>query len=371
MRRSPDGTRDDRRVTAPVLLHIYPTFAVGGAQARFAAIANHFGRRWHHAIVALDGVTDCRERLDPGLDVSFPVVATKKGDTRGNVLRYRAFLREMRPQTLVTANWGAIEWDMANALRPVARHIHVEDGFGPEERSMQLKRRVLTRRLVLRSCTTVLPSRNLLRIAEDIWKLPKTRLRYIPNGIDLTRFQPTAPSRGVPVIGTVAALRAEKNIARLLRAFALVSDLPARLVIIGDGPERAALTAQAEALGLADRVTFTGHQTDPASLIAGFDIFAMSSDTEQMPLSLLEAMASGVAVAATGVGDIRAMLPVENQQYVVPCDDTALANALRSLLANPAKRAAAGAANRARAEQDFGQGRMFEAYAALFDGLVS
>ncbi len=357
-------------MTAPVLLHVYPTFAVGGAQARFASIANHFGRRWHHAVVALDGVTDCRERLDPGLDVSFPVVATKKGDTRGNVLRYRAFLREMRPQTLITANWGSIEWDMANAIRPLARHIHVEDGFGPEERQRQLRRRVLTRRLVLRSCTTVLPSRNLLRIAEDIWRLPKTRLRYIPNGIDLTRFQPAAPSHGAPVIGTVAALRAEKNIARLLRAFALVAELAARLVIIGDGPERAALEGLAHSLGVADRVTFTGHQTGPARLIAGFDIFAMSSDTEQMPLSLLEAMASGVAVAATDVGDIRAMLPAENQDFVVPCDDAPLANALRALLTNPGARAAAGTANRARAERDFGQDRMFEAYAALFDGLA-
>jgi glycosyltransferase involved in cell wall biosynthesis len=75
-------------------------------------------------------------------------------------------------------------------------------------------------------------------------------------------------------------------------------------------------------------------------------------------------------VAATDVGDIRAMLPAENQDFVVPCDDAPLANALRALLTNPGARAAAGTANRARAERDFGQDRMFEAYAALFDGLA-
>ncbi len=357
-------------MTAPTLLHIYPTFAVGGAQARFAAIANHFGRRWHHAIVALDGETGCRERLDPGLDVSFPQITTIKGDLRGNIRRYRTTLREMRPQTLVTANWGAIEWDMANALRPLARHIHVEDGFGPEERTAQLRRRVLTRRLVLRRCITVLPSRNLLRIATEIWKLPPNRLRYIPNGIDLTRFQPQQrETADVAVIGTVAALRPEKNIARLLRAFALTADLPCRLLIIGDGAERPMLQALAESLGVAARVDFAGHQAEPSRLIAGLDIFAMSSDTEQMPISLLEAMASGLAVAATDVGDIRAMLPSESQAYVTTCDDAALASALRALLVSPHARTAAAAANRARAEADFDQQRMFDAYAALYDGL--
>lgn len=356
-------------MTAPVLLHVYPTFAVGGAQARFAAIANHFAKRWHHVIVALDGETGCRERLDPGLDVSFPQIETRKGDIIGNVRRYRAFLSHLRPQSLITANWGAIEWDIAHAIGPLAHHIHVEDGFGPEERAVQLRRRVLTRRLVLRRCITVLPSANLLHIAADIWKLPPARLRHIPNGIDLARFRPAARAVGdTPVIGTVAALRPEKNIARLLRAVALVSDLPCRLLIIGDGPERAALTAQAAALGLSARVEFAGHQPDPAALVAGLDIFALSSDTEQMPLSLLEAMASGIAVAATDVGDIRAMLPAESQRFVTSLTDAGLAHALRALLANPQARSASAAANRRRAEAEFGQARMFDAYAALFDG---
>ena len=50
---------------APLLLHVYPAFAVGGSQTRFAAVANHFGRRWRHAIIAMDGNIACRERLDP------------------------------------------------------------------------------------------------------------------------------------------------------------------------------------------------------------------------------------------------------------------------------------------------------------------
>ncbi len=368
----------------PLLLHVYPSFAVGGAQVRFAAIANHFGDRWRHAIIAMDGNTACRERLAPGLDVSFPAIDSRKGDTLGNVRRFRALLRALRPQTMVTSNWGTIEWGMANAVA-LTRHVHVEDGFGPEERTRQLPRRVLTRRLVLRRRTVVVPSRVLWAIATDVWRLDPARVRYIPNGIDLARFGaapdpefpgptfpgPTFPGEG-PVIGTVAALRAEKNLSRLLRAFALLrADRPARLVIVGDGPERAALERLATSLGIAAVVRFTGHLAAPHLAYAGFDIFALSSDTEQMPLSVLEAMAARLPVAATAVGDIRTMLAEENTPFITPPDEAALAAALRALCDSADLRARLGAANRERAERHYDQDSMFAAYAALFDGVES
>lgn len=350
------------------LLHVYPTFAVGGAQARFAAIANHFGRRWKHVIVAMDGNTACRERLAPGLDVAFPMVDVRKGDTLGNLRRFAGVLRAVRPRTLMTANWGAIEWAMANGVVGIP-HVHVEDGFGPEERSGQIPRRVWTRRVVLRRCTTVLPSQTLLGIARDVWRLPAGRLRYVPNGVDLARFAGPGRSGGdVPVVGTVAALRAEKNLGRLLRAFALATaDVPGRLVIAGGGPERAGLEALAGSLGVADRVTFTGHVADPSGVYGGFDVFALSSDTEQMPLSLLEAMAAGLPVASTDVGDVRLMLAEAGSAYVVGKEDAALAGALRALLGDAGLRARLGAANRAKAVRDYDEDVMFRTYATLFD----
>ena len=349
----------------PLLLHVYATFAVGGPQTRFAAIANHFGRRWRHAIVAMDGNTACRERLAPDLDVSYPAVEIRKGDTLGNLWRFRRLLRDLRPDLLVTSNWGSIEFAMAARLTGV-RHVHIEDGFGPEERGRQIPRRVWTRRLVLAGCQVVVPSRTLERIATKVWRLNPARVRYIPNGIDLARFAPR-PRDGGAVIGTVAALRPEKNLARLLGAFARLPGAPA-LVIVGDGPERPALEALAERLGVAGRVTFAGHQPDPAAFYAGFDLFALSSDTEQMPISMLEAMAAGLAVAATDVGDVRAMLAMENAPFVTTLDEAALAAAMARLLAEGDLLRRLGGANRARAEADFSQEAMFAAYAALFDG---
>jgi glycosyltransferase involved in cell wall biosynthesis len=357
------------RPAPPLLLHVFPTFAVGGAQIRSCAIANRFGTTWRHAIVAIDGDTACRERLRRDLVVDYLAVRSQKGDPLGNVLRYRRVLRQLRPDVLVTHNWGAIEWAMANRLAGL-RHVHIEDGFGPEERERQLPRRVWTRRLLLRATTVVLPSRTLWRIAGEVWRLNPRRLRYIPNGIDLGRFAAGArAARLPPVIGTVAALRPEKNLARLLRTFAIVRrSHPARLEIAGDGPERAALQALAGSLGVADSVRFHGHLPAPQLAYRGFDIFALSSDTEQMPLALLEAMAAGLPVAATDVGDVAAMLAEANRRFVTAREDAALAGALAALLGDPALCHALGRANRARAEAEYDQERMFSDYADVLIG---
>ena len=352
---------------APLLLHVFSTFAVGGPQMRFVALAAAFGPRYRHILMAMDNEHACAARLAPGLDVRCEHIAVAKGATFGNVRRFRRRMRAIAPNVLVTYNWGAIEWAMANVPRRVP-HIHVEDGFGPEERARQLPRRVLTRRLVLARSTVVVPSRTLWRIATEVWRLDPHRVRYVPNGIDLARFAGSRETGGEPVIGTVAALRPEKNLARLLRAFRLVADVvPVRLVIAGGGLERAGLERLACDLGLGDRVRFTGYLDDPAALYRSLDIFALSSDTEQMPLSVIEAMASGLPVAATAVGDVAAMLAAENQALVTPLEDAALAGAIAALARDAALRASVGAANRAKAEAEFGQVAMVAAWGALFD----
>jgi glycosyltransferase involved in cell wall biosynthesis len=357
------------------ILHVFSTFAVGGPQVRTASLIQHFGPRYRHSIVAMDGNYACAERIAPGAEVRYPKLDIRKGDTMGNRARFRAYLRQSRPDVLVTSNWGTIEWAMAN-LPMVVRQIHVEDGFGPEERNQQIRRRVLTRRLLLGFRDVVLPSQTLLRIARDVWRLPTQRLHYIPNGIDLAAFgHPVDPGISAdwsgtgPVIGTVAALRAEKNLPRLMRAFAIVRDrMVARLVIVGDGGERPALASLAAELGVAESVHFTGHMAQPQSVIGAFDLFALSSDTEQMPLSVLEAMAAGLAVVSTDVGDVRAMLAPENDAFVVGLEDGLLADGLTRLLASDRLRQGIGAANRAKAVRQFDQKEMFTTYADLWDG---
>jgi glycosyltransferase involved in cell wall biosynthesis len=355
------------------LLHVFPSFQTGGSQRRFAALANHFGGRFTHTIIALDGCTEARALLDQGLRVTF-VDAEPKANPLATILRARRHLRALQPDLLVTYNWGAMEWGAANI--GLARHIHIEDGFGPEEAKQQLRRRMWFRRAVLNTNSTlVLPSQTLMRIALDQWKIAPARVRYVPNGIPCARFaagdsalRETFKGDG-PVIGTVAALRKEKALDRLIHAFARVrAQGSARLVIVGDGAERAGLEALTAELDLGESVTFTGALTHPEEAVVGFDIFALSSDTEQMPLSVLEAMAAGLAIAATDVGDVRAMVTAENGAFVVPKDDGALAAAIQSLLDRDLIRARIGLANRDRAQDVFDESRMFAAYEQLFLG---
>ncbi|WP_170985129.1 glycosyltransferase family 4 protein [Roseomonas sp. AR75] len=359
---------------APLVLSVFPSFAVGGAQVRFCALANRFGPRWRHVIAALDGETGCAERLHPEVPHALLPRPVPRGlDPLRSALAARRVLRALRPAALVTSNWGSIEWAIADLLPPRIHHLHTEDGFGPDEAAGQIPRRVTTRRWVLRRSEVALPSTVLLRAAREAWRLPEARLHYIPNGLDLARFRPDGPVAALPVpgegplLGTVAALRVEKNLARLLHAAALLrgEGIAFRLVVIGDGPERAMLERLARELGLGDRTLFAGHVPDPAAAYRAMDAFALSSDTEQMPFSVMEAMASGVAVAATEVGDVRVMLPQEAAPLIAACDPAALAAALRPLLLDRALRERMGALNRAKAERDYDQETMFRAYAAL------
>ena len=114
------------RTTAPLLLHIFATFATGGAQVRFVTIANRLGGAFRHAVVAMDGHYEARALLDPALDIRFPEIGVVKGDTLGNLRRFRAALRDLRPDMLVTSNWGSIEWALARIGTGVP-HLHMED----------------------------------------------------------------------------------------------------------------------------------------------------------------------------------------------------------------------------------------------------
>lgn len=361
----------------PLLLHVFPTFAVGGAQVRFCALANRFGPRWRHAVVALDGRTDCTARLEAEVPLELVASPAAKGSGVRGMIRIARLLRRLRPAALVTSNWGSMDWVAARLLAPGIRHIHTEDGFGPDESAGQKPRRVLARRLLLRRSTVVLPSETLLRAATDLWRLPAGRLRHIPNGLDLRRFRPDGPKAlpevpgEGPVVGTVAALRTEKNIARLIRAAALLlqEGTPMRLAVIGEGVERPMLEALAGELGIAGSVLFTGAIPDPAAAYRGLDLFALSSSTEQMPFSVLEAMATGLAIASTDVGDVRTMLAPANRPHMAPAagTDAALADALRPLLRDAALRSRLGSDNRARAEACYDEETMFQAYAGLLD----
>jgi L-malate glycosyltransferase len=362
--------------TRPHFVHVFPSFGVGGVPLRMARVINHFGARLRHTVISLDDNLEAAQSFVGDLDVRLMAAGRERRGLVRTVLESAAALRRLRPDLLITYNWGAIEWAMANRLRPVARHMHFEAGFGKEEADSQLPHRVMFRRWALARCVkVVVPSRMLEDFAHKVWKLPAKQVAYIPNGVDVGRF--ADPVRdgirgftrrpGELVVGTVAPLRPEKNIGRLLRVFAsLDPSLPARLVIAGDGAEQQTLTRLAGEFGVAERVIFTGWVA-PEAVLGTFDIFALSSDTEQMPNALLEAMAASRAVAAVDVGDVKSILCEDNRHFVAARDDEgAFAAALSRLLRDPAKRIELGRRNHERVVAAFSQARMFTAYSLIF-----
>lgn len=365
------------------ILHLHSTFSLGGKEARTVLLMNVFGEAARHAVVSADpAALGARDVIAPGIEVEFPDDAPPLAGLPSPG-RYRRLARYMAGFDLVlTYNWGAMDAVMAHRLAaPFMRLpplIHHEDGFNADEVAGQKAKRVWFRRLALPTADAlVVPSQRLEQIARQVWRQPAKRIRRIANGIALDRYALPPAADAIPglekrpgetVVGTLAGLRAVKNLPRLVRAFAS-SGVTGRLVIVGEGPERGRILAAAEKVGIADHIALPGFLADPARYIGLFDIFALSSDSEQFPISLIEAMAAGLPAVATDVGDVRAMVSAENRPFVVPADDEAsFAAALAQLAGDQALRSAVGTANRAVAAERYGEREMIAAYAALYFG---
>jgi glycosyltransferase involved in cell wall biosynthesis len=357
-----------------VLLHAFSTFKLGGPQARFVQLANALGADYRHIVAAMDNCFEAGDRLEPGVVWEPLPLEIVKGGALANRGALRSVIQRLQPDLMLSYNWGAIEWAAANLPR-VVPHVHVEDGFGPEEASRQLPRRVWARRALLgwNRVSLAVASRNLERMATDVWKLPADRVRFLPNGVHIPTHERLAsqlPSAadGVLRIGTVAGLRPEKNIGRLIRAFGEVrARHRARLVVVGTGPQREELEGLARQLGVGDEVEFTGYLKDPQSRLREFDLFALSSDTEQLPLALLEAMAIGMPAVATHVGDVGELLSDVSPQTLCAPDDVSFAQALSRALECQDQWSAWAQAGRRKVAAAYSLSQMVEDWRRMFD----
>jgi glycosyltransferase involved in cell wall biosynthesis len=211
-------------------------------------------------------------------------------------------------------------------------------------------------------------------------------LSVIDNGIDVERFRSGPAERQAAraalrlpaeafVVGTVARLAPEKSQSTLIEAFAaLGSDGPGprpALVLVGGGTEEGLLRGRAEELGVAERVVFAGPRTDVARLLPAFDVFALPSSSEGLPVALLEAMAAGLAAVVTAVGAMPQVVENGRSGLVVPPRDAqALARALESLRRSADARGSLGRAAVDRVRETYGARRMARQYEAIYSRLL-
>ncbi len=369
------------------MLHLHSTFDLGGKEARTAKLMNHFGDEAEHVILVGDNeALSARDALDARVRVEFP------GDAAPSLLgmpalgRYRKIAQYMQHFDIVLSyNWGAMDGVMAHTIfgtiMKLPPLVHHEDGFNEDEADkLNWKRNWFRVVGLLRSYALVVPSQKLEKIAREAWHLRPEKINRFANGIDIARYLEPAQRAAFPgfrcddneiVVGTVAGLRTVKNLPRLVRAVAAAGP-NIRLAIAGTGPERDTIMAEAARLGISERVMMPGFLRDPALYVGLFDIFALSSDSEQYPISLVEGMAAGCAVAATDVGDIRNMVADNNRAFVVPRDDeAALAEAIRRLANDAELRKNLGKQNAARAFAEYDEALMFARYRHLYGGAMN
>jgi glycosyltransferase involved in cell wall biosynthesis len=367
------------------LLHVHSSFDAGGKELRAARLIDAFGPAIEHTIVsatpgALGAAAAISRRMTVRYPRDFPPLTGFPGFGR-----LRKVAAAMAGYDLIlTYNWGAMDAVMAHTLysdlHTLSPLVHHEDGFNEDEATRLKLRRNWYRRIALgRAIALVVPSRRLETIALKTWMQPPTRIHRIPNGIPTAAFakKPRAgvlpglvKRKGEFWLGSLGGLRQVKRYDRLVRAIATLPD-EWQLVILGEGPERAALTALAVELGVEHRVHLPGFVARPEQAVGLFDVFALSSDSEQFPISAVEAMAAGLPVAAPDVGDIADMVAAENRPFVTPAgDEAALAQALRTLAADPGARAAIGAINREKARKAYDETHMIERYRRLYAGAM-
>ncbi|MBT5072610.1 MAG: glycosyltransferase, partial [Kordiimonadaceae bacterium] len=331
-----------------------------------------------HRIISTNDDYGSEDLLNEGLNVTVDKTHHNMGGTLlSRIKAYRAILENSEADLLITYNWGSVEWALANSFGPILRHIHVESGFGPDEANGTLLKRDLFRRLSLRNIEALsVPSNTLIEIAKNKWKIAQQKINYIPNGVDLEKFARPAQDFTIDelvrtendvIIGTMAPLRPEKNISRLINSFKQIKLENAKLVIMGEGVERERLEVLARELDISDKVIFTGYVSDTASALGLIDIFAISSDTEQMPNAVNEAMAAGLPVAGLSVGDVKHMVSSTNKDFIVAAgDDQAFQVALKTLATDKEKQQLIGKANLNHVTEHYGLVDMYKKYAELW-----
>jgi glycosyltransferase involved in cell wall biosynthesis len=356
------------------LLHTEASCGWGGQELRVLGEAQGMRQRGHEVWIAAPAESRiyaaALEREMPAA----PLPIGSKG--LAGVFSLRAFLVDHGIE-LINTHSSTDAWLAALArmgLRnapPMVRTRHI---------SAPIPRNILSGWLYRSASAHLVTTGQALRaqVSADAGVAPE-RVTSVPTGVDLAHFRPgdrqdARAALGLPagafIVAIVATLRSWKGHADLVDAVARLPD--AHLAIVGDGPGRDNLRAQAGRTDLGSRIVFAGHQEDVLPWLLAADVLALPSyANEGIPQALMQAMACGLPVVTTHVGAIGEIVADGVQGLVVPPRDVErLAAAIERLRADPALRDRLGAAGLAQAREHFSMERMLDGMEAVFQGVL-
>jgi glycosyltransferase involved in cell wall biosynthesis len=377
-RPAPQGQTPVRKRTAVVcqLLH---ALGMGGAEVLAARLARQLGDTYRFLFVCLDGLGTLGEELR-GDGFSVRVLGRKPGVDWSCLRRLADLLRRERVDLIHAHQYTPFFYALAARLlyrRPAV--LFTEHGRHYPDYPRR-KRIVANRLLLQRRDRLVGVGQSVRQALIDNEGLPAGRVEVIYNGMDLSAYSGRGADRqavrrelGVGpddvVILQVARLDYLKDHATAVRMMAQVVKCRAdvRLLVVGEGPERPGIEELVRQLNVGDQVRLLGLRSDVARLLGAADLCLLTSISEGIPLTVIEAMAAGLPVVATRVGGLGEMIDDGVHGLLAPAGDpAALAACVLRLAGDPGLRAALGRAGRGRAEATFSEGRMHEQYLGLY-----
>lgn len=384
-----DALGRDHAERIPLVVHVLDRLTVGGLENGLVNLINHTPQdRYRHAIVCIYDFDAFRQRIRNS-DVDVIALRKRPGHDLAVHARLWKALRTMKPDIVHTRNLGALEMQFVASCCRIKARVHGEHGMDVHDLTGTSRQKLVFRQALrpfVRHYTTV--SKGLANWLIDFVGIPSEAVTQIYNGVDTRHFRPCVSRPGdlypfadaekLFIIGTVGRLCAVKDQVTLIRSFARLRALagPAadllRLVIVGDGPLMSMLREEARIAGVEGSVWLPGRRDDVARLMAGFDVFVLPSLTEGVSNTILEAMASGVAVIASNAGGNPEI--VENGRtgaLVPPQEPESLAEALLEYVRSPGMLRQHGIAARASAERRFSMKQMVDSYMQVYDCVSS
>ena len=326
--------------------------------------------RWGEALKQQDIPVHCLDR-QPGLDLRL-------------VWRLGRLLRRERVTLLHCHQYTSFFYGaLASVFSPATRVLFTEHGRAYPD-IVSPKRKLANRALVRLADGMTCVSNAVKQALITLEGIPAERIDIIYNGVDTQRFAMSEESRlalrmefGIagedPIVGTIGRLDPVKDHRMLLQAFARVrTRVPrAHLMIAGDGDMREPLEQSARSMGIDQAVSFLGFRSDVPRLLGLYDVFALPSRNEGMPVTILEAMSAGIPVVATAVGDNPYVVVNGVTGFICPPGDSvSFADALTSLLGDPITRQRMGHAGRERVLREFTAERMANNYRHVYEMLT-